>query len=107
LASSESVIRHALDFYEKMGRTYDYVLLLQPTSPLRQLWHLKEALDLIKSDTELLISVKESEANPYYNLFIDDLDQGLVKFAQSNFTRRQDCPKIYESVILPVNWTIG
>ena len=36
-ASSVDVIIHALDFLESQGRLFDLVLLLEPTSPLRQL----------------------------------------------------------------------
>lgn len=35
-ASSYDAIRHALDHYERSGRKFDYTVLLEPTSPLRE-----------------------------------------------------------------------
>ena len=35
-ATTNDVIMHALDFHASIGRTYDNIVLLQPTSPLRQ-----------------------------------------------------------------------
>jgi CMP-N-acetylneuraminic acid synthetase len=35
-ASTYDVIRHALDHYRQAGRTFDYTVLLEPTSPLRE-----------------------------------------------------------------------
>ena len=35
-ASSADVIIHALDFFRDRGETYDYIALLEPTSPLRK-----------------------------------------------------------------------
>jgi CMP-N-acetylneuraminic acid synthetase len=35
-SSTYDVIRHALDHYGATGRTFDYTLLLEPTSPLRE-----------------------------------------------------------------------
>lgn len=95
-ASSEDVILHALEFYKNIGVNYDYVVMLQPTSPLREGRHIKEAIYLIKEGVELIVSVKETDSNPYYVLFEED-NQGVLKKAKEGvFTRRQDCPIVYE-----------
>lgn len=95
-ATSEQVLLHALQFYENKGKYYDFVVILQPTSPLRTGEHLQEALDLINVNTEAIVSVKETDSNPYYVLF-EENDKGvLIKSKEGNFTRRQDCPKVYE-----------
>ena len=36
-AGTNGVLLHALDFYENQGRTYDVIVLLQPTSPFRSI----------------------------------------------------------------------
>lgn len=95
-ATSEQVITHAIKFFESLGRLYDYVALLQPTSPLRTGTHLREAINLIGANTEMLVSVKETDANPYYVLFEEDAEGCLQKSKEGNFTRRQDCPNVYE-----------
>lgn len=53
------VIRHALDtLREREGYEPQYIVLLQPTSPLRQARHIDEALDkLLASDADSLVSV--------------------------------------------------
>lgn len=53
-------VRHALDFMEeKTGRLYDVVMLLQPTSPIRNPRHIDEAIErLWKSPLDTLASVK-------------------------------------------------
>lgn len=95
-ASNEQVIIHALDFYREQGRNYDYVVVLQPTSPLRKGIHIQEAIQLIGNDTELIVSVKETDSNPYYVLFEEDSEGALFKVKKGIFTRRQDCPRVYE-----------
>lgn len=95
-SSSEEVIKHTIEFYESRGKLYDYIVLLQPTSPLRTGRHLSEALKLINNDTEMIVSVKETDASPYYVLFEEDANGILHKSKEGVFTRRQDCPKVYE-----------
>lgn len=95
-ATTEDVILHALDFYKRKGVSYDFVVLLQPTSPLRKSTHIKEALSLIKSGVELIVSVKETDSNPYYVLFEENNKGVLEKSKKGVFTRRQDCPVVYE-----------
>jgi N-acylneuraminate cytidylyltransferase len=95
-ASTNDVLIHAIDYYEKSGYTPDTVILLQPTSPFRKVEHLKDALEEFDNDCEMLVSVKESKSNPYYTLVEENQAGWLVKSKEGNFTRRQDCPKVYE-----------
>ena len=96
-AGTYEVLLHALDFYEKIGRIYDSILLLQNTSPFRTANNVKEALDVFKPGLEMVVSVKESTTNPYYNCFKENSDGYLVKVLDnSKITRRQDAPKTYE-----------
>lgn len=96
LATSEQVLDHAIQFYESQGKTYDIVVLLQVTSPLRTGKHLKEALDLVKPNTEMIVSVKETDSNPYYVLYEEDFTGLLKKSKEGNFAGRQECPKVYQ-----------
>jgi len=90
------VLLHAIDFYKNKGIIYDTIILLQPTSPLRNEKHIQEALALYTDDLDMLVSVKETESNPYYVLFEEDKEGYLQKSKEGNFTRRQDCPKVWE-----------
>jgi N-acylneuraminate cytidylyltransferase len=44
----------------------------------------------------MVVSVKESHANPYFNLFEEQTNGFLKKVNEGIYTRRQDCPKTYE-----------
>ena len=96
-AGTYEVLLHALDFYEQQGKKYDAVLLLQNTSPFRTAKQVKEALQLFHSDIDMVVSVKECPANPYYCVFEEDEDGYLhICKGDGNITRRQDAPKVYE-----------
>tara|TARA_B100000927_G_scaffold213923_1_gene174338 strand:+ start:5415 stop:6104 length:690 start_codon:yes stop_codon:yes gene_type:complete len=95
-ASSRDVINHAIKWYSLSNKFFDLVVLLQPTSPLRTLNHIKECISLWEQNIDMVVSVKETDANPYYVLFEENKDLFLKKSKKGNFTRRQDCPKVYE-----------
>ncbi|MEP1151837.1 MAG: acylneuraminate cytidylyltransferase family protein [Balneola sp.] len=95
-SGSHEVIIHALDFYEKKGFNPEVVILLQPTSPLRTSLHIEEALSLFDPVLDMVVSVKKSSSNPYYNLFEETKDGYLEKSKKGKFERRQDAPNIWE-----------
>lgn len=96
-AGTYEVLLHALSFYEKQGRRYDVVLLLQNTSPFRKAEQIREALELYTPDVDMVVSVKECASNPYYCVFEEDKNGYLhVCKGDGNFFRRQDAPKVYE-----------
>ena len=95
-AGTYEVLLHAISFYESKGYFPDTLILLQPTSPFRTSAHIKEALKLYDESIEMVVSVKETKANPYYILFEEDSNGYLKKTKEANFTRRQDCPKVWE-----------
>ena len=96
-AGTYEVLLHALNFYELQGKQFDVVLLLQNTSPFRTANQVKEALALYQSDIDMVVSVKECSANPYYCVF-EENQEGYLKICKGdgNITRRQDAPKVYE-----------
>lgn len=95
-AGSYEVLLHAVDFYEKNGYFADTIVLLQPTSPFRKSHHILEAMKLYSKDIDMVVSVKETKSNPYYVLFEENSEGFLSKSKDSNVTRRQDCPTVWE-----------
>ena len=95
-ATSQGVLLHCLGFYEQKGVFYDYILLLQPTSPFREKNHLEDILMLKNEDYDMIASVKETDSNPYYVSLKENEEGYLKKLMKGEFTRRQDCPKVYE-----------
>ncbi|WP_167619063.1 acylneuraminate cytidylyltransferase family protein [Maribellus sediminis] len=95
-SGSSEVILHAINFYKNNGKEYSKVCLLQPTSPLRTSRHIEEAFKLWNDDLDMVVSVKESKANPYFNLFEEQDNGFLKKSKEGKYIRRQDAPKIWE-----------
>lgn len=96
-ADSRSVLLHAYKYYKiEKGYEADVIILLQPTSPLRNATHIKEALKLYHEELDMVVSVKETEANPYFVLYEENQKGYLEKSKEGNFTRKQDCPKVWE-----------
>ncbi|MDH4395560.1 MAG: acylneuraminate cytidylyltransferase family protein [Limnobacter sp.] len=92
-ASSMDVVFHALQ--ELPG--YDFVVLLQPTSPLRTAEDIDEAFHLMQAhNAPACVSVTEVEQSPYwmYKLTDDDRLTGLLE-PLSGVSRRQDLPSVY------------
>lgn len=96
-AGTYEVLLHALSFYESQGKRYDAVLLLQNTSPFRKKEQVKEALQLFNKNVDMVVSVKECAANPYYCVF-EENEEGYLNVCKGdgNIFRRQDAPKVYE-----------
>jgi len=64
-ASSYDVIDHALDHYAALGSHYDYLLLLEPTSPLREPGDLDALLEkLMATGADSIISLGEAATHP-------------------------------------------
>ena len=66
LAQDESrsidVVLHAVDVLAQQGKKYEYVMLLQPTSPLRTSKHIDDALKLMwAKKATVVVSVCETE----------------------------------------------
>lgn len=90
------VILHALDYFERHHTSPQKIILLQPTSPLRDQNHLKGAIEIFNEQVDLIVSVKKTESNPYYVLFEENEKGFLEKSKDGTFYRRQDCPDVWE-----------
>ncbi len=96
------VIKHAL---QQTEITPDKVVTLQPTSPLRLSRHIDEAVNLLSSDWDSVVSISEVQLSPYkmYQLegeklrpFVEGSIQGMP---------RQQLPEVYrDSGAVYVTW---
>ncbi len=97
LATDESpTVDTVLDLIKKLPN-YDYVVLLQPTSPLRTVEDIDSAIDIVKTaKAKALVSVCESDESPYwmYKMNANNILSPLVEATES-ISRRQDLPKSY------------
>ena len=78
-ATIKDVILHALREMEKSGETFEHIILLQPTSPLRTADHIDQAFSAYFDDKDpkkSLVSVFETE---YYYELMFKIDQNELK----------------------------
>ena len=90
------VLLHAVVESEKNGFNFDKILLLQPTSPFRAIEDYFNLNELLIDTIDMVVSVKKSKINPYYNLFEEDESGLLNKCKEGNYVCRQDCPEVFE-----------
>lgn len=93
-ADSASVVQHALG---AVSEDYDYFVLLQPTSPFRNSTHIDSALELMfKNNAHSIVSVVESQSNPYWMCWVTESGQMLnVLDGSEKYSRRQELPIAY------------
>jgi CMP-N,N'-diacetyllegionaminic acid synthase len=96
-AGTYPVLQHALSYYEAQGKKYDALVLLQPTSPFRERFHLTEAIRLFNDNVDMVVSVQQSATSPYFTLF-EETSEGYLEISKGDgmFKRRQDVPPVYE-----------
>ena len=96
-ARSIDVVKHVLDFLKNNDENYDYVILLQPTSPFRNSKHINEAIELLKKlEADAITSVCECDHPPIWsNQIPKDLSMGSFIKDEFKNVRSQDLPKYY------------
>lgn len=90
--------KHAVDFYREEIGLFDCFLSLPSVSPLRKSSDLLKIWPLLDS-ADFVLSVKESDANPYFNL-LEKSNDGfkLSKSLDDKAFRRQDARKAYQII---------
>ncbi|MDC0969264.1 acylneuraminate cytidylyltransferase family protein [Alphaproteobacteria bacterium] len=97
-AKSVDVVMHVLDWYEFNKGPVDNILLLQPTSPFRDIKYFTSAMKMIKSEVnvESLVSVSPMHGSVYWSFYIDNNNKlsPVIDLSSVN-TRSQDLKKTY------------
>jgi CMP-N-acetylneuraminic acid synthetase len=97
-AGSVDVVIHTLDFYRSKGTIFENIILLQPTSPLRDTNDIKGAFELYRGNKcDSVISVCEAMVHPLLLRTIGH--EGCMKeFVEQKdkHLRRQDMEKVYQ-----------
>jgi CMP-N-acetylneuraminic acid synthetase len=96
-ASGLDVVLHALRTLAAGGQHYDYVVILQPTSPLRSAADIDGAIELLLAkQADAVISVCETDHPPEWsNTLPDDLSMANFYRPGIRSTRSQDLPRSY------------
>lgn len=96
-ARTVDAVLHMIDSLAEMGDKYDYVLTLQATQPLRQSYHIDEAIEkIIDNSGGSLISVSEVDDHPSLMKQIDERGNLINLLDSSADIRRQDFGIIYK-----------
>lgn len=97
-AAKPDAIKHALLESEKFfNKTFDYVMDLDTTAPVRKIEDLDNALKLfLERKPKTLFSVVTARRNPYFNMVEEDKEGRVHLSKRGNFVRRQDAPKVYD-----------
>ncbi|WP_028609961.1 cytidylyltransferase domain-containing protein [Paenibacillus harenae] len=92
------VIFHVLEsLKEQSGELPGSFILLQPTTPLRTVKHINEAITLFdKQDCDAVVSVCEVMEHPYLMKTIKDNELHDLIADSGRHTRRQDYPTVYK-----------
>lgn len=94
---TRDVILDAMAWAERRRLEYDTIILLQPTSPFRTAGDIIAAAMLYSPEVDMVVSVCQADANPYYNLF-ETAPNGTLHICKGDglYTRRQEVPPVYE-----------
>lgn len=81
----------------KFKISYDVVVDLDITSPLRKVEDIKNAIDRksTRPEVDVVYSVAPSRRNPYFNM-VKEENGFFCKAIPSNFTTRQEAPVFYD-----------
>lgn len=95
---SSDAILHALNFCEKNDK-YDYLILLEPTSPLTESKDIDEALEILNESNYLsIVGVADTEdSHPEFCVEIQD-ENRITPYQKDGFEppkRRQDLSSVY------------
>jgi len=93
-ASTFDAVKHTIDNID----SYEYIVLLQPTSPLRNATHIDKAIELLaRKDADAVISVSNISHNPAWSNTLDE-SLSMKNFINKEFLKKrsQDLEKYYK-----------
>lgn len=97
-AKTIDVIKHCLKFLKKKKENFDYIVLLEPTSPLTTSFDIDDALRTLdkNKDADSLVSIAENiDCHPVFNINLNN--NGIIKpyLKKLDSPRRQDLSKLF------------
>lgn len=98
-ATTFDAVKHAIDFYaQNMHKKFDYIVLLEPTSPLREKDDLDQMLEKLESNDgeyDAIVSLGEVHEHPSIMKKISGNEIGQYNKDLTTTTRRQDNDAAY------------
>ncbi|MBQ7565059.1 MAG: acylneuraminate cytidylyltransferase family protein [Lachnospiraceae bacterium] len=96
-AATWDVVKYTVEQYEKLGRSFDVVGLLQPTTPLRTAMDIRNAFQLlIDKHANAVVSVCETDHSPLWTDVLPE-DGNMKGFVKKEYRQlpRQEMPTYY------------
>lgn len=98
-ATSFDAVKHTIDFYkDELGKEFDYIILLEPTSPLREVDDIDRSIEyLLNSKADSIVGISKTEdQNPAF-LIEKDTNNYLIGYKNKDMKvlRRQDINDVY------------
>lgn len=100
-ATTISVIEHALEYLKTRGDEFDYVVLLEPTSPLTETSDINFALEKLLKNQDIADSIvgvsKIESTHPAFDVYVDEYEkiQPYIGSGFSSTLRRQELSDLY------------
>ena len=94
-----SVWRHALSYLENQRYGMDALVVIPPTSPLRNVQDVCNCIDEFeKGGVDIVVTVTDARRSPYFNMVTIDQDgySSLVIPPTDSILRRQDTPDVFD-----------
>jgi len=92
-------LKHVIRYQENIvNQNYDFIIDLDVTSPLRNIFDLESGLEILKQDQNALnlYSVSLANRNPYFNI-VEKKDNGYFDVVNKGlYFSRQQAPKVYD-----------
>ena len=96
-AKGIDVVLHAIEWMEKNDKSYDLIILLQPTSPLRTSKDIDKATEMLPSkNAKAIVSVCKTHHHPYWSNILPE-DGCMKDFIEPKAMNknRQELPTFY------------
>lgn len=90
--------RHAVEFLNRQGVSFDIFVSLPATSPFRKVEDVEKCIAKLSDDTDVVITVKKADRSPYFNM-VTKGSEGYCQLAikpDTSVARRQDAPIVYD-----------
>jgi len=99
-ASSIDVVLHAMEYAIKTNKKYDYIGLLEPTSPFIKSYDLDKAVELLVENkrASAIVATRESRPN---RIFIQKEDKYLSELANNLVTLKKLGRQLFDKEITP------
>jgi len=92
---SNAVVQHAVNYYEKSGKQFDFICLLQPTSPFRKDGLIDKTIRrIIECGGDSLITCRKvpTKYNPHWTFEMNANFLSVATGEKNIIARRQDLP---------------